>query len=279
MGKKKSAVARAKQAKAKKVNVGSKFGVKTIKSNKFSQQITIHKSSVDGKGKAEAIKVSTLSKGLQKSKPDKVFFSHSPLLNNSPKKNDDEKEEFRRQMASLQEREAASRNGPVRQKKSELLKEGGVVSTLIQSFQPASFSADKTTADLLHETVTQMQSMTGVGQAVSSLDSLPTPIRSNQSWSAIKGNRTSSNPFAPLELVEGESDHESSDTAAEEMPPSTFQMAPASFILLPRTTPTPATTPLREALRSPGSAIPNFFPGVPHMPTADGNDQDIDPDL
>jgi hypothetical protein len=279
MGKKKSKVARVKQAKAKKSNAGSKFGVSTMKPNKFSQQVTNHKLSLDGKGKVTAIQASALSKELQKPKPNKVFLSHSPLLGESAnKKNDDEKQDFQRQMASLQERAAASRHGPQRQKKSELLKEGGVVSTLIQSFQPASFSVEKSTPDLLQETVNQMQGMTGVGQAPPSLDSLPTPIRSNQSWAAVREAPMCSNPFAALALEEGDTDNESTDAVAREISPPTIQLAPASFILLPRTTPTPATTPLREGRRSSGSVIPALS-SVSFMPGADGDDDDVDPDL
>jgi hypothetical protein len=261
MGKKKSKVARVKQAKAKKSNAGSKFGASTMKPNKFSQQVTNHKLSLDGKGKVTAIQASALSKELQKPKPNKVFLSHSPLLGESAnKKNDDEKQDFQRQ------------------KKSELLKEGGVVSTLIQSFQPASFSVEKSTPDLLQETVNQMQGMTGVGQAPPSLDSLPTPIRSNQSWAAVREAPMCSNPFAALALEEGDTDNESTDAVAREISPPTIQLAPASFILLPRTTPTPATTPLREGRRSSGSVIPALS-SVSFMPGADGDDDDVDPDL
>ena len=296
MGKKKSKVARGKQAKAKKSHaVGAKFGVSTtttssssnggsgtmIKPSKFSKQVATHKLSVGGKVKlSSGLQANALSRGLQKPTPNKVFLSHSPLpeetsnKNNNSKLKNDEQEDFRRQMASLHERDMAARHGPQRQKKSELLKEGGVVSTMIQSFQPASFSVEKTTTDLLQETVTQMQGMTGVGQAAPSLDSLPTPIRSNQSWATVRQERTShnNNPFAALTFEEGDSENESSDGPSRRISPPPIQLAPASFILLPRTTPTPATTPLREARRSSGSEIPA-------LSSQNAIDDDIDPDL
>ena len=295
MGKKKSKVARGKQAKAKKSHAtGAKFGVSTtttssssnggrstmLKPNKFSQQVANHKLSMGGKGKlSSGFQASAVSMGLQKPNTNKVFLSHSPLPeessnnNNSQKMKNDEQDDFQRQMASLHEREMAARHRPQRQKKSELLKEGGVVSTMIQAFQPASFSVEKSTADLLQETVTQMQGMTGVGQAAASLDSLPTPIRSNQSWATVREERKSSNnPYAALTFEEGDSENESTDIPSREISPPPIQLAPASFILLPRTTPTPATTPLREARRSSGSEIPA-------LSSQNAIDDDIDPDL
>ena len=136
------------------------------------------------------------------------------------------------------------------------------------------------TADLLQETVTQMQGMTGVGQAAASLDSLPTPIRSNQSWATVRGERMSSNnPYAALTFEEGDSENESTDIPSREISPPPIQLAPASFILLPRTTPTPATTPLREARRSSGSEIPALS-GVSFMTKSDEHGiDDVDPDL
>ena len=148
MGKKKSKVARGKQAKAKKSHAtGAKFGVSTtttssssnggrstmLKPNKFSQQVANHKLSMGGKVKlSSGFQASAVSMGLQKPNTNKVFLSHSPLpeessnKNNSQKMKNDEQDDFQRQMAS--------RHRPQRQKKSELLKEGGVVSTMIQAF-------------------------------------------------------------------------------------------------------------------------------------------------
>jgi len=279
--------------------------------NKFSQQqqqqVTNHKLRIDGgKVKMSEIHPTSLSKGLEAPKNNKVFLSHSPISGggtppHTSRKGNEEQEDFRRQMASLQERQMAVRQRPQRQKKSELLKEGGTVSKMIGSFQPASFSVEKSTADLLQETVVQMQEMTGMGQAAPSMDSLPTPIRSNQSWAAVRVQPKSTNPFAALDLDENEWDS-MGDTAAgtatgtttiggisssSSSSTPTIQLAPASFILLPRTTPTPATTPLREAVRASESRIPSLESvGLsvlrgksPLGNDNDDDDDDIDPDL
>lgn len=287
MGKRKSKVAKAKQAKAKKNHASSKFGVSAVKSNKFSQQVTDYKLNIEGNGSSNMeIQASAISKKLlHKPRPKKVFLSHSPVSTRGAKNINDEQEDFRKQMASLQERQAASRKAPQRQKKSELLKEGGAVSNIVQGFQPASFSLDKTTADLLHETVHQMQGMSGVGQAAPPADSLPTPIRNNKSWAKpVKEGLKSKNPFAALE-EEDDSDNEftgmATGRAGRSPTATTLQIAPASFTLLPRTTPTPATTPLREST-SPSSVTGiSTLTGISVMPNAgDGNDDDgIDPDL
>lgn len=290
MGKKKSSVGKAKQAKAKQSNSRGKRsvphslgGIAMSKgsSSKFQQQQQQSAGAngslvlvLDGKGKT-SIQPSPFSSKFNKPKVKKVFLSSSPppmsaILNNSKtksttkKSNDyDEKADFARQMASLQERHAASKNTGIKQKKSTLLQQGGAVSSLIQSFQPASFQVEKTTNDLLHETVDRMQNMLGVGESAKASADCPTPIRNNQSWATMKIDHgpTDSNPFAALHEQDSDDSDIEKDSPEKNSWSCPVQLAPASFTLMPRTTPTPATTPLRDFL----------------SPSAD--EDEIDPDL
>lgn len=277
MGKRKSKIAKAKQAKAKhgtgknKRNIPSSLGGVAMakgSTSKFQQQITSGNAvkGVESNTKA-SIQSSSFSKKFEKPKAKPVFLSNSPLpphaSSDIAKANAyDEQVDFARQVASLHERQAASRNTVTKQKKSTLLKEGGALSNLVQGFQPASFQIEKSTNDLLHETLDQMQSMSGVGQPRPTADSLPTPVRNNQSWATVSippETLADRNPFDALQEDDDESDNEYRQNPV-------IQMAPPSFTLMPRITPTPATTPLREPYGTPLHAMPNAI-------------DDIDPDL
>lgn len=248
MGKRKSKIGKQKQAKARShgkrgnSSTGSLGGVSVTKGlgSKFQQQAKAGISTallLEGRKNLGPKK--SLNNGPKAVRPKKVFMSSQTLRATTKEKTCDENEDFQRQMASLQERQAASRNAGIKKKKSELLKEGAVAA-VINSLQPASFSMQKTTTDLLHETVHQMESMTGVGQQTA--ESLKTPIRTNQSWAVPnKKGSISTNPFAALD--DGDSDDERTESL---WGVPSLQLAPASFTLLPRTTPTPATTPRRE---------------------------------
>lgn len=277
MGKKKSKIAKAKQAKAKhgtgknKRTIPSSLGGVAMakgSNSKFQQAASGNVvKGLESHGHKASIQSSSFCKKFEKPKAKPVFLSSSPL---PPPPNDDatkakgydEQADFARQAASLQERQAASRNTVTKQKKSTLLKEGGVVSTLVQGFQPASFQIEKTTNDLLHETLDRMQSMSGVGQPRPTPDSLPTPVRNNQSWATVSippETLADRNPFDALQEDDDESDNEYRQNPI-------IQMAPPSFTLLPRITPTPATTPLREPYETKLHSMPNAI-------------DDIDPDL
>jgi hypothetical protein len=282
MGKKKSKIAKAKQAKAKhgsgknKRTIPSSLGGVSMakgSNSKFQQQIANGNvvKVVEGNNNKASTQSSSFGKKFEKPKAKAVFLSSSPLpphpsSDAASKTNGyDEQADFARQVDSLQERQAASRHAVSKQKKSTLLKEGGAVSTLIQGFQPPSFQVEKSTNDLLHETLDRMQSMSGVGQPRPSAESLPTPVRNNQSWATVSINPETladKNPFDALQ--EYDEDEDESDNEYRQNP--IIQMAPPSFTLLPRITPTPATTPLREPYSTPLHAMPTAI-------------DDIDPDL
>jgi hypothetical protein len=177
---------------------------------------------------------------MLKSKQRKVFLSSPATSAKKSPAADDEQSEFKRQMASLHERQWAKANKPKATKKS------GISTTV--AFQPASFSLEKSTTDLLHEAVHQMESMSGVGNVQQQQQHQDTPVITNQSWAAEPEGMesmhnttpTKNNPFAAL-------GDDSEDENAHEWNPNkaAFNLAPASFLLLPRTTPTPAPTPCR----------------------------------
>jgi hypothetical protein len=287
MGKKKSKISKSKQAKAskqaphkKRNNIPSSLGGISMSkglSSKFQQNQQVMGSNkqavlvLESNNKrmfATPTSTSTsisgtspFSKKFNKPHAKKVFLSPPPVTSTATQKKSaknqyDEQAEFHRQMASLQERQAASRHANSRQqkKKSTLLQQGGAVSSMVSSFQPASFAVEKTTTDLLQEAVGQMQNMEGVGQTrPAAVDtSPPTPIINNQSWASLvpatktNTNNSSNNPFAALQEDDEDSDNDYAPNKNHNSN-SLFPMAPATFTLLPRTTPTPATTPLRES--------------------------------
>jgi hypothetical protein len=151
----------------------------------------------------------------------------------------DEQKEFQRQMASMHERQLAA----ISSSKTNNNKKSNQAPV---NFQPASFSLQKSTTDLLHETVSQMQGMVGVGTAATVNNTL-TPIRTNQSWAVSQGPLSPSrrNPFAALgdDDDDDDSDNEWNPKKNQQVQ-SAFTLAPATFSILPRTTPTPATTPI-----------------------------------
>jgi hypothetical protein len=253
MGKKRSKISKQKQARAKQSPAkksSSLGGVKMIKghSSKFQQS------------KSASIVVPSAGQQLLQNHLKKLAStpSKNPLLNKTKRKVflsppsatssaaasgskphtslHDEEKEYQRQMASMRERHLASDF-----KKKELAaakKNKGAEKSFLE-MQPASFSVGKTTHDLLQETVQQMQSMEGVGES----QILATPIRTNQSWSVVKEPPAfANNPFEALAENDSDNDEEYNEWNPRMTP---IQLAPASFSLLPRITPTPATTPLR----------------------------------
>eukprot|EP00934_Nitzschia_sp_Nitz4_P003394 Nitzschia sp. Nitz4//scaffold12_size214221//105393//106187//NITZ4_001503-RA/size214221-processed-gene-0.119-mRNA-1//1//CDS//3329535029//3384//frame0 len=264
MGKKKSKVAKQKQNKAKGSNKNSSAlatgvlltkGRSNKRANAGVSAMILDAGNSSSRTTKHKLKGSSSAKGSSWSGPPTT--ANVPQTTPSPS---NEQAEFARQLASMQERHAASKNSGVQKKKSVLLQEGAVTN-LVENFSPASFAVEKTTTDLLMDTVRQMKSMTGVGHQTA--DSLKTPIRTNQTW-AVPKKATSlpSNPFAALD--EEDSDNEGAPSGNKDLQWNvpTLQLAPASFSLLPRTTPTPAPTPRREI-----------------SPLQDMGNDDIDPDL
>lgn len=267
MGKRKSKTAKQKQAKAKQKNgkKSSLGGVAVSKgmNSKFQQAksssvISVQMSSKNFGSAANGKKMITEASVRQKlkAKTKKVFMStpskaaEAPLGKNGKKAfQNDEQTEFRRQMASLQERQMAASQ----KNKSSSKSSGG--STLLFGFQEPTFSLQKTPQQLLQETTRQMETMTGVGQqGIGSFSS--TPIRTNQSWAVAAATTKEELPLAhknPFEALGGnqndwDDDDDTNNDWRDEPPKneqaaSLFSMAPPTFSLLPRITPTPATSP------------------------------------
>ena len=174
---------------------------------------------------------------------------------------DDEDREYRRQMSSMRER-LRSRDA----KKAEIAAAKKYRGALT-GFQPATFSTGpRSTLDLLEETTDRLRSaMTapGAGSAVTS-ERPSTPVRTNRSWDVDPSPATvrtdedgvgawtaTDNRFGAL----AEGDEDSDDgwgvtKKKKKMPSTAINFAPPSFSLLPRITPTPATTPLRPSSAS-----------------------------
>lgn len=273
MGKKKSKISKQKQAKAKQkqgkktsmggVAVSKGFSSKFQQANKSSSSnLTIYRTNTtannNNSNNGKNITEASLRQKLQR-KTRKVFLSptnkiiHRDNNKNNDKRitNDDEQEEFKRQMASLQERQLA---------KTTLKKQTKMTKTIMKTdatsfFKPASFSLQKSPHQLLQETTRHMESLSGVGeQGVGSYSA--TPKVSNQSWVVSSEPITpllQNNPFGALK--DDDSDDEGNEWAAPKLP--FVSLAPATFSLLPRTTPTPATSPF------------------PHRDDDDENDPDL----
>ena len=248
MGKKNSKVAKQKQARKAKQNLVQRQGAKKMggvavskgMNSKFQQAkspAVLVVGNIPRKIKAQETNSSktSISPKIQMKNPlRKVFLSPQPTVSGKKKNAQDEQKEFERQMASMQERQLAIDK---KKKKSKRKSQKPAL-----EFQPASFSMKKSTQDLLQETVNQMESMSGVGVASSNTTS--TPIRTNQSWAVVKDPTDGMNQNNPFAALGDDSDEE--DVAKEWDPRiPNFNMAPASFSLLPRTTPTPAPTPCR----------------------------------
>ena len=263
MGKRKSKTAKQKQAKArqkngKKTSLGgvavSKGMTSKFQQAKSSSVTSVQMSNGNGKKITEASvrqKLKATTKKVFMPTPSKPVAAPSGKHNgNNHKKSskDDEQSEFRRQMASLRERQMAAAS---QKKKASKSSATTGKTTLSFGFQEASFSLQKTPQQMLQETTRQMETMTGVGQqGIGSFSS--TPIRTNQSWAVA--TKDPSSPLAsknPFEALGGngwddDEDNDWSDKpkeATSEASASLFSMAPPTFSLLPRITPTPATSP------------------------------------
>jgi hypothetical protein len=238
MGKKKSKVSKQKQAKARQKGerTSSLGGVAVSKgfSSKFQQANKSTAIDIDPKNKVVAKHITEASlRHKLKRKTRKVFMS--PAAKTSAPANsrkDDEQDDFRRQMASMHERQMASTKKKTR-KKNHLLE--------AVNFEPASFSLQKSQQVLLQETTSQMERMSGVGEEISAYTT--TPIRSNQSWTVGK---TESPPLIhsnAFDALGGDSGDEDNEGAPNIKTVPFVSLAPATFSLLPRITPTPATSP------------------------------------
>ncbi|CAJ1954721.1 unnamed protein product [Cylindrotheca closterium] len=268
MGKRRSKTAKQKQANAKKKN-GKKTslgGVAVSKgmTSKFQQQtkssaiLSVEVSNKNNYGNAANGKKITEASLRQKlkAKTKKVFMptpakTAGALPSTGGEKKSslkgDEQAEFKRQLASLQERQMAAQ-------KKKPSKKGGALSF---GFQEATFSFQKTPHQMLQETTRRMETMTGVGQqGIGSFSS--TPIRTNQSWAVAIKEPTS--PIAhknPFDALGGDTDDwgdednnqwmqqpkQQKQEGQKQGAASLFSMAPPTFSLLPTITPTPATSP------------------------------------
>eukprot|EP00980_Cylindrotheca_fusiformis_P021699 scaffold8535_cov132-Cylindrotheca_fusiformis.AAC.7 len=255
MGKRKSKVSKQKQAKAKQKQgkkISSLGGVSVSKgfSSKFQQAKSPATIVVDPKNnnnnKHKAITEASLRQKL-KSKAKKVFMS-PPASNRNKGPVNDEQKEFHRQMASLQERQMADVQKNMAKKKA-----------LDFVFQQPSFSFQKSPQDLIQETTRQMETMTGVGeQGIGSFSS--TPVRTNQSWAVASKNQQpmstmANNPFGVL--GGGDSGDEDEEKELIQKVPS-LSLAPATFSLLPRITPTPAASPHPSRFEDDGEYDPDL---------------------
>jgi hypothetical protein len=237
MGKRKSKTSKQNQAKARQKQgkkTSSLGGVAVSKgfSSKFQQANKSPAIVLDPRNKnvAKNITEASLRQKLG-SKTKKVFMSPPARASTSNKgpNNNDEQDEFRRQMASMQERQMAATK-----------KESAKNSTADFSFEQATFSLQKSPQYLLQETTRQMETMTGVGeQGIGSFSS--TPIRTNQSWAVAKEPESPFMAKNPFEALGGDDSGEEDNEWSQKVP--RFSLAPATFSLLPRITPTPATSP------------------------------------
>ena len=136
-----------------------------------------------------------------------------------------EEEEFRRQQASLVERELSIEWKRNRPKKTNNKK------TAPMDFAPASFAAtdaEKPTQRLVEEAAAQVHTMQGIGTAnfiPLAGSSLQAMAAAGQSWSAEGEIPKTSNPWAVL------NDEEEESARPPTMAPASFQFAPASFSL------------------------------------------------
>jgi hypothetical protein len=249
---------------------------------------------------------------------------------------DEEQQEFEQQLASLQERQWVADQKCGSKKRNNMVVGNSSFdhsSSGIFAIQPASFQVEKTTQDLLQETMHKMVHMTGVG--ISAVER--TPIRSNRTVESQKvlgvslptqpqhnissgiappstlsslaaashrqqeerkqfiQEHSSENPFTALGT--GDSDDEDQDDcninkptsywSLKIQPPSNFNFAPASFSLMPRQTPTPASTPIPTHRQLPHRHLPtihscSFVAASANTVTAandPASEQEIDPDL
>jgi hypothetical protein len=199
-----------------------------------------------------------------------------PRLESIPE--DQEQQDFQQQLVSLQERQWMAQhkaeNG--RRKRNKCRSVGTEIGDLSSSnvsspktnifgnMKPASFRVERTTQDLLHETMHQMVHLTGVG--ISAVET--TPIRSNKtilpqsegyiqytlsrtSSSNIPPTQISDNRYAVLgkdESSDDDDDYEDSNNHNNDwslkVQAPLLSFAPASFSLMPRQTPTPVSTPV-----------------------------------
>jgi hypothetical protein len=250
MGKKKSKISKQKQTKAK-TNVGKKSSLGGVMMTKGAAG-----KGASSKSQAQTLISPTATQNNQKGKPNmqlnpKKFGSKTmpkkPCLTPS-KSAKDEKSDFDRQFLSLQEREWA-----ITMAGSKKKKKGTPVAPV--QLQAASFSVDKSTNQILQETVVRMETLRGVGQEQANA----TPVISNQGWSTVLESKEPKNDVNPYAAFHEDSDDDNDwNVSSKKEPANPFQMAPPSFTP-PSFSFAPATTPAPS-------------PAAGHM-------DDVDPDL
>ena len=291
MGKKKSKVSKQKQAKAKRQGKSSKKqqllgGVVVSKGGSSSSSSTNNNNNnsqfLMAAGLRKVVSTSTATlKGdninANKNRGAvavKRAFPKKPSSTTTQKKkrqndNDDEAAAFQREMASLQERHYAEMFARENSKKKKSSNTG-------LTFQAASFSLEKTPTQMLDETVSQLQTLEGVGQVQQQQQQqTKSVLQQYASWNAAnyytQNNKkknseddnddritASKNPFEALEGDDSDDDNEWKVKPKDAAPAPLFSMAPASFEFKPSSFP-PSVT----------AAVPDGA----------GDGHDIDPDL
>ena len=273
MGKKKSKVSKQKQAKAKRQGKSSKKqqllgGVVVSKGGSSSSTTTNNNNSqfLMDAGSRKVVSTSTATlKGdninanknrgavaVKRAFPKKP----SSLSTTTQKKtrqndNDDEAAAFQREMASLQERHYAEMFAKQNSKKKKSSNTG-------LTFQAASFSLEKTPTQMLDETVSQLQTLEGVGQVQQQQQQTKSVLQQYASWNAAnyytQNNKkknseddnddritASKNPFEALEGDDSDDDNEWKVKPKDAAPTPLFSMAPASFEFKPSSFPPSVT--------------------------------------
>lgn len=238
MGKKKSKIAKQKQAKAKQTKVGKKttlggvvvtkgFGSKHHGGGPQVSSFPISSSSL----RQQKQKLASVHKGNNKRDVARTVGNTTtpPPTPLSSSNNNGENVEFDRQLTSLRERQWAKLNGSNIRRKNDL--------NISVQLQPASFSVEKTTSQMLHETVVQLESLQGVG--VDPANS--TPITTNRTWAATPEPAVPANSENRFSALQTDSDDDTNDWKISE-PVQVIKLAPASFSFAPMTASGLATT-------------------------------------
>jgi hypothetical protein len=257
MGKKKSKVSKQKQAKAKrqhKAKTALGAAVVMKKGQQQQQQLPIdggskrvlsssgNGSSNNGKRALTNGKDVAINKGNKNSSFQFPSTTKKQLQQQRQPDNNDEKAAFDREMASLQERQYAKNNqGKRKSSKKSAQNDGGLV------FQAPAFTLEKTSTQIMDETVNKLQTLEGIGRqqvvqqqqpifASSSLQYASWNISQQSTTTAEKEEEpqiASKNPFAALGAdSDDDSDNEwtvkpEEENKAKDAP--FFAMAPPSF--------------------------------------------------
>jgi hypothetical protein len=220
MGKKKSKIFKQKQTKAK-TNVGKKSSLGGVMVTKGAAG-----KGASSKSEAQTLIYPTNAQHIKKEQPNMRLKRNKFGNKNMPKKlcqsksAKDEKSDFDRQFLSLQEREW-TKTMPGSKKKKK-----GTPAAPVQ-LQAASFSVDKSTNQILEETVVRMETLRGVGQEQANV----TPVVSNQGWSAgLEPEEPRNNDVNPYAAFHEDSDDDNDwNLSSKKGAANPFQMAAPSF--------------------------------------------------